>query len=320
MGKNSTYSESESDQEEQPDNDNLSDKKTSTGKTFSPDSNMKKQYCLCQKEAYHWYITCSVQSSRCLKYYHTECVGLEKIKSIEVAEKFSNCADEISYVCPLCSNSNSNYDEKTLVNELDTEHTKSVTDDNSDNSSIMSEEFPLYQNKKIASEGSISNSPVDEFPDSNSFDAGTLHAVVENSNYNTINSDENLKYAPISNEKPQLQNSLKSKDSKTEEENRLSKRRRYIPKVFTPESDSKKVWCLCQQEDKGFYILCDLKKPRCLEFCHPACVGLGHLKSPSDCDNYSNCSDVKSYICSLCGGKVSREQWYSCENIIPSTK
>ena len=80
------------------------------------------------------------------------------------------------------------------------------------------------------------------------------------------------------------------------------------------------MWCLCQQEDKGFYILCDLKKLRCLEFYHPACVGLGHLKSPSDCDNYSNCSDTKSYICPLCAGKVSREQQYSSEDILSISK
>lgn len=169
---------------------------------------------------------------------------------------------------------------------------KNLMDDNSESSSIMSEEFPLY--KTIVPEGNISNSAVNEFPDTNSC-----------------------------NDKQQLQNSLKNKnnqDSKTEEENKVSKRRRYIPKVFTPESNNKNVWCLCQQEDKGFYVLCDLKKPGCLEFYHPTCVGLGHLKSLNDCENYSNCSDGKSYICPLCAGKVSREQWYNSEDILSISK
>ena len=80
------------------------------------------------------------------------------------------------------------------------------------------------------------------------------------------------------------------------------------------------MWCLCQQEDKGFYILCDLKKPGCLEFYHPACVGLGHLKSSSDCDNYSNCSDGKSYIYPLCAGKVSCKQWYNSKDTLSISK
>ena len=49
-------------------------------------------------------------------------------------------------------------------------------------------------------------------------------------------------------------------------------------------------------------------------------IGLGHLKSPSDCDNYSNCSNAKSYISPLCAGKVNREQWYSSEDILSISK
>ncbi len=34
----------------------------------------------------------------CLEYYHAKCVGLEKLKEKECADKYSNCKDGTSYV------------------------------------------------------------------------------------------------------------------------------------------------------------------------------------------------------------------------------
>jgi hypothetical protein len=37
-----------------------------------------------------------------LEYYHAKCVGLEKLKEKECADKYSNCKDGTSYACPNC--------------------------------------------------------------------------------------------------------------------------------------------------------------------------------------------------------------------------
>ena len=61
--------------------------------------------------------------------------------------------------------------EQTLdLNQLDAEPVKAPTDSNSENSSIMSEEFPLYQNRMFVLEENTSNSDVHEFVEMISFD------------------------------------------------------------------------------------------------------------------------------------------------------
>jgi hypothetical protein len=184
---------------------------------------------------------------------------------------------------------------------------------------MISKEFPLYQNTTFVQEGDTGNSDVDKFVGTNFCEVGTCYGVGESSDYNKINNFENAECVSISNEEEQLPNSLETGNNpgeKNDDQNRVSKRRRFIPKVFTPESNNEAVWCLCQRKDFGFYIVCDLRKPGCLEFYHPACVGLGNLKSTNDCKKYSNCSDGKSYICPLCAGKVTREQWYDTKDIL----
>jgi hypothetical protein len=46
---------------------------------------------------------------------------------------------------------------------------------------------------------------------------------------------------------------------------KASKRMRHIPKVFTPDDGKKKVYCLGQEEDNGFYLVCDSKQNGCLD-------------------------------------------------------
>jgi hypothetical protein len=92
---------------------------------------------------------------------------------------------------------------------------------------------------------------------------------------------------------------------------KASKRTRHIPKVFTPDDGKKKVYCLCQVEDNGFYLVCDSKQNGCLEYYHPACVGLKEIQSREVAVKYSNCSDGMSYICPLCVEKLGRVNWYT---------
>ena len=53
---------------------------------------------------------------------------------------------------------------------------------------------------------------------------------------------------------------------------------------YIPRKAITHVWCLCQREDSGYYIVGDAKKPGCLEFYHPRCVGLSHIISKDDSD------------------------------------
>lgn len=97
---------------------------------------------------------------------------------------------------------------------------------------------------------------------------------------------------------------------------RTSKRSRRIPKVFTPNSDS--VYCLCQSEDCGWYLVCNFRYEGCFIYYHSKCVGLGHLKCQEDGKKYSNCGDGKSYICPLCEikhAKIGKERHHSPNSI-----
>ena len=44
-----------------------------------------------------------------------------------------------------------------------------------------------------------------------------------------------------------------------------SKRRRRIPKVYTPNGSENTVYCLCQQENCRWYIVCNVQKMGCLK-------------------------------------------------------
>ena len=88
---------------------------------------------------------------------------------------------------------------------------------------------------------------------------------------------------------------------------RASKRARRIPKVFTPpKSNGSSIYCLCQREDTGWYLICSFQIPGCLTFYHPQCVGLSHLKSRDDGMRYSNCEDGESYMCPVCKTKSTK--------------
>ena len=108
--------------------------------------------------------------------------------------------------------------------------------------------------------------------------------------------------------------------AQSNKENKCIKRRRCIPKAHTPERNNQKLWCLCQKEDVGIYILCDEKKEGCLEFYHPECVGLPHLKTKKQLEKYSNCIDGKSYICPSCASKKSRNKYRPQELLSLSDK
>ena len=97
-------------------------------------------------------------------------------------------------------------------------------------------------------------------------------------------------------------NKLQKKKITTNDANctRKSKRTRRIPKVFTPNSSEGSVYCLCQQEDRGWYLVCSFRFPGCLLYYHPKCVGLDYLKSKNEGDLFSNCDDGESYICPIC--------------------
>ena len=88
---------------------------------------------------------------------------------------------------------------------------------------------------------------------------------------------------------------------------RASKRARRIPKVFTPpKSNGSSIYCLCQREDTGWYLICSFQIPGYLTFYHPQCVGLSHFKSGDDDVHYSNCEDGESYMCPLCKTKSTK--------------
>ena len=82
--------------------------------------------------------------------------------------------------------------------------------------------------------------------------------------------------------------------------NRASQRTRHIRKVFTPNSNDNKVYCLCQKENTGRYLVCDYRLGECYHYYHAKCVGLSFLKTQEDGENYRNCNDGESYICPLC--------------------
>ncbi len=71
-------------------------------KKYTPNSNKNKLYCYCQDEDIGWYLRCDFVYPGCLEYYHAKCVGLEKLKEKECADKYSNCKDGTSYACPNC--------------------------------------------------------------------------------------------------------------------------------------------------------------------------------------------------------------------------
>ncbi|CAB3998961.1 Hypothetical predicted protein [Paramuricea clavata] len=84
---------------------------------------------------------------------------------------------------------------------------------------------------------------------------------------------------------------------------RTTKRTRRIPRKYTPNSTKNSVYCLCQIEDSGWYIVCSFQYAGCLIYYHPKCVGLGHLHSRDNGARYSNCDDGKSYMCPVCDKK-----------------
>ena len=62
-------------------------------------------------------------------------------------------------------------------------------------------------------------------------------------------------------------------EDKAIKQTRVSNRTRRMPKVFTPNSSENKVYCLCQQENCGWYIICNIRHKECLVYYHPKCVG-----------------------------------------------
>ena len=64
---------------------------------------------------------------------------------------------------------------------------KDVDSDSHSYSSMISEEFPLYQNTTFVQEGDTGNSDVDKFVGTNFCEVGTCYGVGESSNYNKIN-------------------------------------------------------------------------------------------------------------------------------------
>jgi coenzyme F420-reducing hydrogenase alpha subunit len=109
---------------------------------------------------------------------------------MDEAEKFSNCSDGISYICPLCSNEKGNMEKKyNTQNETshtpnsdmafdysgdDMEQTKNLSDSNSDDSSMMSEEFPLHKIETFIKEQSYSNSYMKKY------NTDQKHTVINN--------------------------------------------------------------------------------------------------------------------------------------------
>jgi hypothetical protein len=207
--------------------------------------------------------------------------------------------------------------------EDDMEQTKNLNDSNSDNT--MSEEFPLHKIETFIKEQSDSNSYMKEYNtdqkhtviNNNISEEPLLFAVetADNVGKNVYDYDNNN-----NNNHSKKVGCVSNNSYEEDVTHRVSKRRRCVPKVFTPEDKNRNIWCLCQQEDKGFYLVCDVKKPGCLEFYHPTCVGLNNLKSKVDGDKYSNCSDGKSYICPLCASQFSRKKWYNTDDLLSISK
>ena len=100
---------------------------------------------------------------------------------------------------------------------------------------------------------------------------------------------------------------------------RTSQRTRHIPKVFTPNSNDNKVYCLCQKENTGWYLVCDYRLGECYHYYHAKCVGLSFLKTQEDGENYSNCNDGESYICPLCA-KARKREMKSNQDLTESVK
>ena len=50
--------------------------------------------------------------------------------------------------------------------------------------------------------------------------------------------------------------------------NRMSKRTRHIPKVFTADGNEDSRYCFCQKEDCGWYLVCSFQTTGCLIYCH----------------------------------------------------
>ena len=99
-----------------------------------------------------------------------------------------------------------------------------------------------------------------------------------------------------------------SKDQDNKNKPIASKRRRRIPKVYTPNGSENTVYCLCQQENCRWYIVCNVQKMGCLMYYHPECVGLEWMKSPNDAKIYSNCPDGESYKCPICSIKEEPDE------------
>ena len=131
---------------------------------------------------------------------------------------------------------------------------------------------------------------------------------------NAVKVDEiNTKGSKIKGKKEGSRKTKAEYDDKNENEetanvtNRTSRRRRRIPKVFIPNGNENEVYCLCQREDTGWYLICTSRLEGCYQYYHPKCVGLSSIKNQEGGENYSNSIDGESYICPLCA-KREREK------------
>ncbi len=75
-------------------------------KVYTPDGNEGSRYCFCQREDCGWYLVCSFQTTGCLIYYHSKCVGLHYLQSQHDGSLYSNCDNGESYICPICEKKN----------------------------------------------------------------------------------------------------------------------------------------------------------------------------------------------------------------------
>ena len=92
-------------------------------------------------------------------------------------------------------------------------------------------------------------------------------------------------------------------EDKSIKQSRVSNRTRRMTKLFTLNSRENKVYCLCQQENCRWYIICNIRHKECLVYYHAKCVGLQWMTVAADAEHFSNCTDGKSYKCPICSIK-----------------